>query len=345
MISRFQQKLIIPTAVRPLIARPTLTEQLEALTITARVVVLAAPAGWGKTTALAQWAATSSFSVAWYTIDYTDRDPRLFLDYLLHAINQLVPDAATISAQLESASPQSLSELYHETQLAIAAAPTPFVLVLDDFHLLEDESLSAPLGTSLIFELLGTIIEYAPNCHLILASRTLPARQGLARLSVQQRAALYDYAALQFQAAAVGHLARLAARQNLSDEAAEQLTRRFGGWVAGIVLSLDQAVQPGRIALPSDSADTLQIHDYFAEQVIAPLDREIQQFLEDTSVLEELSVPRCNILRGKSDSARILDEVRRRGLFAASRGGWLVYHSLLRDFLRTRLSKDPQREQ
>src|SRR5687768_15133187 len=102
MILRFQQKLIVPTAARPLIERAKLMGQLEAAITSRRVVVLAAPAGWGKTTALAQWAAKSTLPIAWYTLDQIDRDPRLFLDYLLHALGRLVPDGSQISTQLSA---------------------------------------------------------------------------------------------------------------------------------------------------------------------------------------------------------------------------------------------------
>ena len=90
MSLRFQQKLIIPADGRPLIERLQLRTELEQAITTRRVVALAAPAGWGKTTALAQWAAISSLPVAWYTLDPGDRDPKLFLDYLLHSIADFV---------------------------------------------------------------------------------------------------------------------------------------------------------------------------------------------------------------------------------------------------------------
>ena len=96
MSLRFQQKLIIPAASRPLVERPRLLADLEEVITTRRVVALAAPAGWGKTTALAQWAARSALPVAWYTLDAADRDPQLFLDYLLHSVAAFVPGASEI---------------------------------------------------------------------------------------------------------------------------------------------------------------------------------------------------------------------------------------------------------
>ncbi len=361
MSLRFQQKLIIPATARPLVDRPRLLDELEQMITTRRVVALAAPAGWGKTTTLAQWAASSRLPVAWYTLDPADRDPQLFLDYLLHSVAAFVPAAAEIVTRLSATAPQGLPELIHAAALAISAAPAPFVLVLDDFHVLDEEPRSALPGAVLVFDLLASVAQYAGNCHLVLASRTLPTLHGLVRMVAQQRAAVFDYAALQFSVAEIQQLAGMAYALTLSDESAGQLMAQLGGWVTGIVLSLDQARTEGRglhtmergsdrsVLSPTSSvlieADTTQVYAYFVEQVIAPLDPELLRFLEDTSVLEDLSPRRCEALRKTGDAAALLDEVKRHGLFVSSRAGWLAYHSLFRDFLRTRLARDPHRHQ
>jgi ATP/maltotriose-dependent transcriptional regulator MalT/DNA-binding SARP family transcriptional activator len=361
MALRFQQKLIIPSSARPLVARAQLLSQLEQAITTKRIVALAAPAGWGKTTALAQWAGQSSLPVAWYTLDVADRDPQLFLDYLLHTVAAFVPGAAGIVAQLASASPQNLPELIHAAALAIAAAPAPFALVFDDFHTLEDEPPPVQPGTALVLNLLASIAEYASNCHLVIASRTLPALHGMVRMVAQQRAAVFDYTALQFSAADIQQLAGMCYALALSDDSADRLVTQLGGWITGIVLSLDQAwadqqglqtaerggrEAPDALLSPPVpvQADTSQVYAYFAEQIIAPLAPELQRFLEETSVLEDLSPRRCDALRGTNDSAMFLDEIKRHGLFVSSRAGWLAYHSLFRDFLRSRLARDPQRQ-
>jgi LuxR family transcriptional regulator, maltose regulon positive regulatory protein len=395
MALRFQQKLIIPAASRPLIARAPLLTQLEQAITAKRVVALSAPAGWGKTTALAQWANASSLPVAWYTLDAADRDPQLFLDYLLHTVAAFVPGADTIVAQLATTAPRGLPELIRETALAVAAAPAPFVLVFDDFHRLEEqlddfgsestgqdaraEAQGRALlpGTALVLDLLASIAEYAANCHLVFVSRTLPALRGLVRMVAQQRAAVFDYAALQFSANDVQQLAGMAYNLTLSDDSADQLTVQLGGWVTGIVLSLDQvrteagAPDPSsdagdarlsthdrvaQLALRAASqrdpisqasvlvqADTSQVYAFFAEQIIAPLPPELRGFLEETSILEDLSPHRCDALRHSADAALFLDQIIRRGLFVSRRAGWLAYHSLFRDFLRARLSRDPLR--
>ncbi len=359
MALRFQQKLIVPTSARPLIERPHVLALLDRAIRSKRVVALAAPAGWGKTTALAQWVAQQTMPAAWYTLDSTDRDPKVFLDYLLHSTADLAPGSAEIAARLSETPPQGLAEISQQVALAFADAPEHFALILDDVHVLEDDQAQPIPGVSLVFALLASIAEYATRCHLVLASRTLPALHGMVRMVAQQRAAVFDYSVLQFQRADTQRLAGVAADLTLSDEEADQLTAAVGGWVTGIVLSLDQPLahegratdQHQRLATLATrraaiiEANTSQVYAYFAEQILAPLPADLQRFLEDTSVLQDLSPRRCDRLRSTTNAAAYLDDIKRRGLFVSSRAGWLSYHSLFRDYLRSRLARDPQRHQ
>jgi LuxR family maltose regulon positive regulatory protein len=343
MTLRFQHKLSIPTAAYQLIERGPALEQLDQAITTKQVVALGALAGWGKTTVLAQWAARAALPVAWYTLDSTDRDPQLFLDYLLHAVAAYVPQAADLAKQLNNATPQSLPDIFRSVALAIAAAPAPFALILDDYHALEDDALSVLPGMELIFDLLARVAEYAANCHLVIASRMLPNLRGIARLTAQRRAVFFDYAMLQWTADEVRRLAE-SSSGDISPEYAGQLVSQMSGWVTGIVLSLDHVVRAQDQPSPDVLADTSSVYAYFAEQIIAPLVPALQQFLEETSVLEDLSPQRCNALRQTNDASAFLAEIARRGLFVSHKGGSLAYHSLFRDFLRGRLAQDPVRE-
>ncbi len=343
MMLRFQHKLSIPTAAYQLIERAPVLDRLDQAITTKQVVAIGALAGWGKTTVLAQWAARATLPVAWYTLDSTDRDPHLFLDYLLHAVATHVPDAADLAEQLSNTTPQALPDLFRAAALAIAAVPEPFALILDDYHVLEDDALPVLPGMELIFDMLAKVAEYAPNCHLVIASRMLPNLRGIARLTAQRRAMFFDYAMLQWTADEVRRLAE-SSSGGISPEYAGQLVSQMSGWVTGIVLSLDHVVRAQEQAAPDGLADTNSVYAYFAEQIIAPLVLALQQFLEETSVLEDLSPQRCNALRQTSDASTFLAEITRRGLFVSHKGGTLTYHSLFRDFLRGRLAQDPVRE-
>ncbi|GAB4438495.1 MAG: BTAD domain-containing putative transcriptional regulator [Chloroflexi bacterium OHK40] len=344
MTQRFAQKLTVPVATTPLVDRVALVGTLERAIQSKRVVTLVAPAGWGKTMALLQWAAQTTLPVCWYTLDGADRDPRLFLDYLLHALTSVLPEAGNLAARLATAAPGALPELYQATAHALATAPAPFALVLDDLHLLEASATDTLPGTGLILELLAATAAYAEPCHLVLASRTLPSFHGLARLAVQQRALMLDYTALQFDGADVQRLGFLTQGVLLPQDSAEAIARRFDGWIVGIALMLRRAAEsPDQPAVwQPEGLD--QVYAFFAEQTLALLPAPLQQFLEDTSVLEDLSPQRCNTLRERSDAAQLLEEARRHGLFVSRRAGWLSCHSLFRDFLRARLRADPPRE-
>jgi ATP/maltotriose-dependent transcriptional regulator MalT/DNA-binding SARP family transcriptional activator len=339
----FQHKLSIPAAAYHLIERAQVLDRLDQAISTKQVVAIGALAGWGKTTVLAQWAARATLPVAWYTLDSTDRDPHLFLDYLLHALAVYVPDANNLAEQLSNTTPQALPDLFRAAALAIAAVPEPFALILDDYHVLEDDELPVLPGMELIFDMLAQVAEYAPNCHLVIASRMLPNLRGIARLTAQRRAVFFDYAMLQWTADEVRQLAE-SSSGDISPDYADQLVSQMSGWVTGIVLSLDHVVRAQEQAAPDGFADTSSIYAYFAEQIIAPLALGLQQFLEETSVLEDLSPQRCNALRQTSDASAFLAEITRRGLFVSHKGGTLTYHSLFRDFLRARLAQDPLRE-
>jgi LuxR family maltose regulon positive regulatory protein len=344
MAQRFEQKLVVPVATFSLVDRSGLVDRLEQTIRGKRVVTLAAPAGWGKTTALIQWAAATTLPICWYTLDGADRDPWLFLDYLLHGLRPVLPEAADLAARLGSASPAALPELYRATALAVADAPAPFALVLDDVHALEAGAAEALPGTPLIFELLASIAAYAEPCTLVLASRALPSFHGLARLAVQQRALAFDYTSLQFSGADVQRLAFVSHDVMLPAQVGDAIARRFDGWIVGISLMLQQTAQSAADPVSWEPEDVQEVYGFFADQTLAQLSPDLSAFLEETSVLDDLSPQRCNALLGATNSAAMLEEARRHGLFVSRRAGWLSLHSLFRDFLRERLRADPLRE-
>ena len=338
----FPQKLSIPTPLHPMLARPALIDRLEQIICSRQVVVLAAPAGWGKTTALAAWAQTTAMPTAWYALDQLDRNPRTFLDYLLQAIDPLVPEAAMLAQRLRD-TPVAPADLLHDAAAAIATAPQPFTLILDDFHILDGDSDTPELEDAPLFTFLGALMNYSTQCHLVLASRVLPARSGLARMVVQRRAAVVDYATLQFSAAELQRLVAETSHVLLPDQQAAQMIQQFNGWAAGIALILDQ-VQRDPTSLDSlDLASTATFADFVEEQILAPLSLDLQQFLEAISVVDDLSIARCTRLWPSEQIGNYFDDLRRRGLFTLRRENWLALHSLFRDVLRARLLRDPQR--
>lgn len=337
----FKQKLVVPTLAHSAIERSDLIEQLDQTLELCRAVILTAPAGWGKTTLLSQWARRRS-TVIWYSLDRDDRDPYRFLAYLLSALGEIVPKTNDFTVQ--NVQPQDLPELFRKVAAAIAAAAA-FTLVLDDLHTITEQSTDPiPDANVWILDFLALIIEYAPDCSLVVASRTLPtAIPGLIRLAAQRRVAVFDHKALQFQPGEVQHLAHRIHGIMIGQDQAQDLIRQLDGWATGIVLALDQL--RGNQSLQSNYGGTTeQVYAFLIEQIIAPLPSDLQCFLEETSVLDDLSPQRCDALREHSDSVHWLKEINRRNLFTSRRGAWLSLHSLFREFLRQRLSRDPERE-
>lgn len=345
MSHRFQQKLKLPIFVYVPIERVELLEQLDRSVEGSRLIMVAAPAGWGKTVALGQWVARGALPAAWYTLDSSDRDPHIFLDYLLHGVAAFVPRAGELGARLAAAGAHELPEIVRLIALEIANAPAPFTLVLDDFHAIEDDPGEESPRTTLIFDLLGMIVKYAANCHLVIATRALPTYYDLARLAVQQRASVFDQCMLQFSPAEVQQLASTRYGQALSDEHARRLAERFDGWAAGIVLAIEHDAQIHSAEAPAHPGVTMRIHDYIAEQIFGPFDGELQQFLKDVSILDTLTPHCCDMLRGTSDAAYQLAELRRRCLLISNQDASLSLPRAFRAFLRMHLAQHPAREQ
>lgn len=344
-MGRFPQKLLVPSTARATVERPEQRALLDRTIGAHRATILAAPAGWGKTTLLAEWAQAATLPIAWYALDATDRDPYQLLDYLLTAVSPFVPGAAELARRLPHARHDELAVLMREAAALIADAEQDFALILDDLHLVTDGGPAPPAaGLADVTGLLATLIDYAAPCHLVLASRTLPKSiPGLARAVAQQRVAVLDYLALQWSGADIQRLGASYAVP-MSDAQAAALGQRYNGWIVGIVLALDSAARQPAAGDVAGAEDTGQVYAFFAEQIVAPLPAEHQRFLEETSVLDDLSPQRCDQLCQRNDSAMLLDELVARGLFLSRRGPWLSYHSLFRDFLRTRLARDSARE-
>ncbi len=343
---RFRQKLAVPTPSAFLVTRQDIYGALDRAITTRSLVIITAPAGWGKTTTLTQWASNSRFPCCWYTLDQADRDPSIFLDYLMHALCPLIPDLNRLIDQAATAGPCDYPAMLREIAGIIAASGQEFALILDDFHVIEADEATPPDMHAAINDFLVTLTEYAPACHLVLATRTPPVIRGLIRLIAQKRATILDTHALGWTVADIQRLAYQVYDMLLPERSAQALVDYHNGWATGIVLALDHAAQRGRYD-PEDLTTTTSTHVYsfLAEQVVSPLPGELQQFLEDTSLLDYLFARRCDLLRDTSGSEALLNEVKRRGLFVSTRGEWLTLHSLFRDFLRSRLAQDPVREQ
>lgn len=318
-----------------LIERPRLEQALGRALREHRLVLLQAPAGYGKTAALTRQIRQlpEGTALAWICADDDDHLQR-FLACLCTALEpydlpwRMAPDALPTLAMGE----RGLRDVAVELVNALAAAELPRgLIVIDDLH---------RIGDPRIFELLHALIERLPeHWAVVLSSRTEPPLP-LARLRVAGELVEFSQDALSFGADEVAAL-----RATLPDEAplpdVQELLQRTAGWPVGLRLSLTvpAGVHPRRLA----GVTQRHLFDYLAAEVLDQMPAELRQFLLRCSVLPEMTAARCAHVSGMPQAARLLDELERRSLFVSALQAeelTLRMHDLVRDFLQDRLQRD-----
>ncbi|ARN20198.1 LuxR C-terminal-related transcriptional regulator [Piscinibacter gummiphilus] len=340
MSAPFALTKIQPPRLRPgLIARPLLEGQLAVALGTARLVLVSAPAGFGKTAAITRQLALlpEGTAVAWIAAD-PDDDLTRVAACLVAALDpydlpwRTSPDAL-VAAQDGTRPPRQA--LVAELLNALASAEVPAgVIVLDDAHRIEDPA---------VFEFLDALVgQMPPNWCVLVASRSDPP------LALAKLRALGDLAEVRQEQLRFGHeeihaLARTASR-DVTDAEVRALTDRTQGWAVGLRLALSQSLQAA--GGPGGNLRDRHVFDYLASEVLGGLDPDLRTFLLRCAVLPVLSPSRCAVVSGDPLAARRLDEVERRGLFVSVRGAdgagetTLCLHDLFRDFLEDRLQAE-----
>jgi LuxR family maltose regulon positive regulatory protein len=335
-------KLHVPGPQPGLVARPRLLERLEEA-LARGLVVVCAPAGFGKTALLADWARRSQRTVAWLSLDAGDNDPTRFWRHAAAALDRMRPGIAEqLAPLLGPPAPASFEGLVTAliNQLAAEPGDGDAVLVLDDYHLVDAEPVHASMGF---------LLEHRPpGLHLVLASRADPPL-AVARLRARGQLAELRDRDLRFTVEEAAALLRTAVGPDLPDAAVAALLARTEGWVAGLQLAgLSLRGQPdvaGFVA--SFSGSHRYVLDFLAEEVLDRQPAEVRRFLLETSVLERLSGPLCQAVTGRADGQAMLEQVERANLFLVPLDevrGWWRYHHLFADLLRARLAQEqPER--
>ena len=335
LTSLLATKLHIPYPRPHLVLRSHLVEQLQqgmgrALTL------VSAPAGFGKTTLLAQWLAESGTPAAWVSLGPEDNDPTSFLSYVIAALQTLDAQLGTTALALLRTPQPPLPE----TVLAVltndlAGREGDFTLVLDDYHVIADERIQRGITF---------LLEHLPSqMHLILASRADPPLP-LARLRAQGQLCEVRTGDLRFEAAEVNTFLHGVMGLNLPPESIAILERRTEGWIAGLqlaALSLRGRADMSRF-LAAFSGSHRYVLDYLSEEVLAHQPAEVQQFLLHTCLLERLSGPLCDAVTGQEGSQAMLEALERANLFVVpldDERGWYRYHHLFAEVLRNHLQQ------
>ena len=332
-------KLHIPRPRPELVIRPRLVERLNA-GLACQLTLVSTPAGFGKTTLLASWAAHCGAAVAWLSVDEGDNDPVRFLAHLLAGL-QTVDGClgADGLAALQSPQPPPLEELLVGLINQLSAFPAACVVVVDDYHLID---------AAAVHSLLGFLLEHQPpSLHLVLASRADPPLP-LARLRATGQLVELRLRDLRFTPAEAAEFLGRVVGPALSGEAAQVLASRTEGWIAGLQMAAvsihDRDAAHIDRFIRSFTGQSHFVLDYLAEEVLGRQPPRLQSFLLHTSILERLSGPLCDAVLGHSAplSQGILDQLEHANLFLIpldDEQRWYRYHQLFADLLCQRLQQ------
>jgi LuxR family maltose regulon positive regulatory protein len=344
-------KLHIPRVRAERVARPALLDRLNA-GLAGRLTLVSAPAGFGKTTLVAEWVSHLDRPVAWLSLDERDSDPARFLAYFISALQHIEDEAGTaaLASIGNTPAPSDIAHLLPQLVNDIQDIPEPFVLVLDDYHLVTGQ----PVHDALAF-----VIEHQPEpMHLVITTRADPPLP-LARLRARGQLNEIRQADLRFTPAEATELLRANLGSKLASDQVETLTERTEGWIAALQMAslALRGLPAGAGRLPAGAETFVRtfggahrhIADYLVEEVLAQQPEEVRSFLLRTSILDRLTGPLCDdLLAGESQSAsgtQMLEDLERANLFIEpldDRRQWYRYHRLFSDLLRLRLSQsDP----
>lgn len=330
-------KLHLPARPEQWVSRPLLSQRLQAgLNRNRPLILVSAPAGFGKTSAISAWAHTLDMPVAWLSLDAGDDDPGRFFTYLISALQMVDAslgreiEAVLNGGQLPPA--EVISAMLGNDMLA---TPERFLLVLDDFHVIQD---------AVILQVLETVIvNPPPSLHMTIITREDPPLP-LARLRANSRLTEIRAQDLRFT---VEDTARFLQALGLSLSAEEMtaLEQKTEGWIAGLQLAAI-ALQSATVG-QSDPADFIAklsgshrfILSYLTEQVLDQQPEAVRQFLLQTAVLDRLHGDLCDAVTGRADSRSMLERLFKANLFLIPLddvGQWYRYHHLFADLLRDR---------
>ncbi len=329
-------KLHVPRPRAHLVHRAHLVERLQRGAERALTLV-SAPAGFGKTTLLAQWLVESGLPVAWLSLEAEDNDPTRFLSYVITALQTLDAQIGTTAlAMLHTPQPAS-----PEAVLAVLANDLvdreggDFVLILDDYHTITAD----PIHRGMAFLLEHLLLQM----HLLLVTRADPSLP-LARLRAQGQLFEVRAADLRFGTAEANTFLQTVMGLDLPPEAIATLESRTEGWIAGLQLAALSLQGRTDISgfLAAFSGSHRYVLDYLSEEVLTRQPAPVQAFLLHTCILERLSGPLCDAVTEQEGSQATLEALERANLFVVpldDERGWYRYHHLFAQALRRHLQQ------
>jgi LuxR family transcriptional regulator, maltose regulon positive regulatory protein len=311
------------------------------------LTLVAATAGFGKTTVLTDWihASGDRTHVAWLSLDKDDNDPVLFVSYFVSALEMIEPGigraALSLLGSLKTPTPKDLMiQLLNE----IAVLPGSLVLVLDDYHVIEDPDIDAALTY---------VVDHLPEqLRLVIATRTEP-RLPLARWRTQERITEIGVDDLRFSYEEAAQFLKQTMGLELDAESARALEDRTEGWIAGLQMAALSVQGHARTEGENHIAEVAKafggghryVIDYLAAEVLRQQPEEVRTFLRQTAILERLCASLCDAVTGRTDGKALLSHIEQANLFLVrldDHRQWYRYHQLFADFLRAELPESEQ---
>ena len=331
-------KLHLPRPQADLVPRPRLAEALDKGMARALIVV-SAPAGFGKTALLADWIREEGKLAAWLSLDPADNDPARFWRHAAAALDRVRPGIGErVGPLLGPPAPREFTGLVAALINELAGQPgnDEILLVLDDYHLIGSESVHGSLAF---------LLEHRPpGLRLVLATRADPPLP-LARLRARGQLTELRAAELRFTTGEAAALLHQATDADLPPAAVAALTKRTEGWAVGLHLAaLSLRGHPDAAGfVEAFSGSHRYVLDYLAGEVLEQQPEHVRAFLLETSVLDRLSGELCEAVTGRTDSQAMLEAIERAGLFLMPLDQvrvWWRYHQLFADLLRARLRQE-----
>jgi LuxR family maltose regulon positive regulatory protein len=342
-------KLYNPPPRPELTSRPRLIERLND-GLRRKLTLISAPAGFGKTTLLSEWVAGGERPVAWLSLEEGENDPGRFLTYLIAALQTLALSKAEgiaarqspvgnigagVLAALQSPQPPPTESILTALLNEIITIPNNFVLVLDDYHVIDAQ----PVDQILTF-----LLEHLPpQMHLVIATREDP-HLPLARLRARGQLTELRAADLRFTASEAAGFLNQVMGLNLSAEDIAALETRTEGWIAGLQLAaISMQGHPDAASfIRSFTGSHHFVLDYLVEEVLQRQSESVQTFLLRTSILDRLCGSLCDavLLDPSASGQETLEYLEHANLFIVpldNERHWYRYHHLFRDLLRQRL--------
>jgi len=336
-------KLYIPPPRSKIVLRPCLIERLnEGLSASRKLTIISASAGFGKTTLVSEWIASCGMPVAWLSLDEGDNDPARFISYLVKALQNIKAGIGEgLLAVLQSPQPPPIESILIALLNEITTIPDNFVLVLDDYHVID----SKPVDEALTF-----LLEHLPHqMHLVIATREDP-HLPLARLRARGQLTELRAADLRFTPSEAADFLNQVMGLNLSAEDIASLETRTEGWIAGLqfaALSM-QGHQDVTSFIQSFTGSHRFVLDYLVEEVLGQQPESVQTFLLRTSILDRLCGPLCEAVLGSPSvsgqetvsAQETLEYLEHANLFVVpldDERRWYRYHHLFAELLQQRL--------